>query len=57
VLDVREYATYDEEGGLGVLASARDPAEAEEFEIDLNDNEPTFLKVLGARRVGVYVRA
>ncbi|GLC45966.1 hypothetical protein PLESTB_001624100 [Pleodorina starrii] len=49
VLDVREYAHYDEDSGLGVLASATDPAEAEEFEIDLNELEPQFLKGAGTR--------
>ncbi|KAG2430993.1 hypothetical protein HYH02_013525 [Chlamydomonas schloesseri] len=49
VLDVREYAHFDEQSGLGVLASATDPAEAEEFEIDLNDSEPQFLKGVGTR--------
>lgn len=43
VLDIRELPTFDEEGGLGVLAGADDDAE-EEFEIDLNDDEPEFLK-------------
>ncbi len=45
VLDVREYAHYDEDSGMGVLASASAPGETEEFEIDLNDIEPQFLKV------------
>ncbi|EFJ49720.1 hypothetical protein VOLCADRAFT_104170 [Volvox carteri f. nagariensis] len=49
VLDVREYAHYDEDSGLGVLASATDPSEAEEFEIDLNEMEPQFLKGAGTR--------
>ena len=52
VLDVREYAHFDEQSGLGVLASATDPAEAEEFEIDLNDSEPQFLKVCGVGGLG-----
>lgn len=44
VLDVREYGQYDEESGLGVLGGAHED-NVEEFEIDLNDNEPEFLKV------------
>ena len=45
VLDVREYGTYDEDSGLGVLSQAANTGEDEEFEIDLNDAEPAFLKV------------
>lgn len=48
VLDVREYPTFDEESGQGVLATSVPDGEEEEFEIDLNDTEPTFLKVWGA---------
>jgi hypothetical protein len=43
VMSVQEHPLYDEEGGLGVLAAAEEEAE-EEFEIDLNDEEPEFLK-------------
>ena len=45
VLDVREYPTFDEESGQGLLASSVPDGEEEEFEIDINDAEPTFLKV------------
>uniref|UniRef100_A0A7R9YV67 RNA helicase n=1 Tax=Chlamydomonas euryale TaxID=1486919 RepID=A0A7R9YV67_9CHLO len=48
VLDVSEYPTYDEESGHGVLAEAQDQHE-EEFEIDLNDVEPEFLKGASTR--------
>lgn len=44
VLDVREYPTFDEESGQGVLAGALGDGDEEEFEIDLNDTEPEFLK-------------
>ena len=43
VMSVQEHPLYDEEGGLGVLAAAEEDVE-EEFEIDLNDEEPEFLK-------------
>lgn len=36
-----------QESGQGVLHAVGDPGEEEEFEIDLNDTEPEFLK--GAR--------
>ncbi|MEW5307724.1 MAG: hypothetical protein WDW36_010101 [Sanguina aurantia] len=48
VLDVREYAMFDEESGMGILAGADDDCE-EEFEIDLNDEEPEFLKGASSR--------
>jgi len=47
VLDVREYSRYDEDSGLGVLAPVNE--DREEFEIDLNDAEPAFLKGQTAR--------
>lgn len=43
VLDVREFPLFDEENGMGVLAQV-DEDNQEEFEIDLNDDEPEFLK-------------
>eukprot|EP00879_Flechtneria_rotunda_P012406 GHRR01012955.1.p1 GENE.GHRR01012955.1~~GHRR01012955.1.p1 ORF type:complete len:1206 (+),score=437.88 GHRR01012955.1:239-3856(+) len=43
VLDVREYPLFDEEEGQGVLAGVEED-DQEEFEIDLNDDEPEFLK-------------
>lgn len=43
VLTVEEYADFDGEGGLGILATAQEGDE-EEFEVDLNEAEPTFLK-------------
>ena len=52
MLDVREYPTYDEESGQGVLSTNPADGEEEEFEIDLNDTEPAFLKVWGAEGEG-----
>jgi hypothetical protein len=43
VIDVTEDPMYDEEGGAGILAQAHEDV-VEEFEIDLNDEEPEFLK-------------
>ena len=49
---MREYPTYDEESGQGVLSTNPADGEEEEFEIDLNDTEPAFLKVWGAEGEG-----
>ena len=40
---MREYPTFDEDSGQGILAGAGEDDD-EEFEIDLNDTEPEFLK-------------
>eukprot|EP00951_Prasinocladus_malaysianus_P013916 scaffold105887_cov32-Prasinocladus_malaysianus.AAC.4 len=42
VLKVHQYPTFDEETGQGLLN--QDLAAEEEFEIDINEDEPTFLK-------------
>ena len=56
VLDVTEYPTYDAEGGTGLLhqggggggggggGNNGDDEEEEEYEIDLNETEPAFLR-------------
>uniref|UniRef100_A0A7S3QLZ2 RNA helicase n=2 Tax=Dunaliella TaxID=3044 RepID=A0A7S3QLZ2_DUNTE len=48
VLTTEELPTYDEESGLGVLAGV-DEENIDEFEIDLNDAEPAFLKGAGSK--------
>ena len=42
VLDVKDYPTFDEDDGQGILGG-EDEVE-EDFEIDLNDAEPAFLQ-------------
>ncbi|KAF5836009.1 P-loop containing nucleoside triphosphate hydrolase protein [Dunaliella salina] len=48
VLTTEELPTYDEESGLGVLAGVEEE-NIDEFEIDLNDAEPAFLKGAGSK--------
>ena len=42
VLDVKDYPTFDEEDGQGILGGEEEVEE--DFEIDLNDEEPAFLR-------------
>ncbi|GAX74379.1 hypothetical protein CEUSTIGMA_g1827.t1 [Chlamydomonas eustigma] len=49
VLDVREYPMFDEDSGQGLLSTLPVEGEEEEFEIDLNDTEPEFLKGAGTK--------
>lgn len=48
VLDPSEYPDFDEEGGGREMDLEAD----EEFEIDMNDDEPLFLKGVSSRSVG-----
>ena len=50
VLDVTEYPTYDPETGLlGPDGGGDGGEDADEFEVDLNDEEPAFLKGQSAK--------
>eukprot|EP00891_Asterochloris_glomerata_P002796 jgi/Astpho2/2796/Aster-00965 len=47
VLDVRDYPTFDDETGQGIL-NLEDEA-GEEFEIDIEEQEPAFLRGVSSR--------
>lgn len=54
VLKVHEYPTYDDDTGMGLLN--QDLEAEEEYEIDINEEEPMFLKGQSTK-TGVEVRA